>query len=65
MERTASDSMTQTKRNVFNVVHIDLDSSLESGAMSDSTALANGQEIQSRSMVFAISRIRSSESDTV
>ncbi len=31
MERTASDS---TKRNVFNVVHIDLDSSFESGAMS-------------------------------
>ncbi len=65
MERTASDSTTQTKRNVFNVVHIDLDSSFESGAISGSTALANGQETQSRSIVFAISRIRSSESDTV
>lgn len=63
--RTASYNVTVVKRNVFSVVHIFLLNSVELGAISRSVTLTKGHDIQSCSIVFAISRTCSSKSETV
>ena len=63
--RTASYNVTVVNRNVLSAVQIFLVVSVVLGAISCSVTLAKGHDIQSRSIVFAISRTTSSKSETV